>query len=814
MEPAKPPEKCSAILYNGNHCDKQIKPNSKYCFVHSDSSLKMDKISESMLNLNLEIICDYVNDRTPCTFKCIKCNCEFINSPYNIYHNKNPVKCPFCSKKNQMPILDRIKNKINEKGHEFIGEEKDKSGHYTIYFKCSCNPAEITKSNSSVILNEKWGGCFRCVNSRGNQKWKFEDVKKEFEDRGLLIYDTSYKNLTTPIKYKCSCGNENAAITLKALLKGSLCNMCKGERRKQTIANNYGENFTNTFQVPSIKDKIKETNLNKFGENHPMKNNEIVEKRDETVNEKYKCEYTFHSENSKEKSQENILNTFNNKCFMSSSSGINYCKNKYNANNVLQAPEIHEKQIKSSFSMKEYKFPSGKIINYQGYENFALDMLLNKNIKEQNIIVEKSFVPRIYYFYDGGEHIYFPDIYIKGENSSENLFIEVKCEYTFKNEINKNIAKFLYTLETIPINIYIFKNNNPSINECKIISNKNELYDYLIYSMSTYLNISINKNIVHRNNKSLIEYYEKFNALDINKIRESKLIILEAKEYVPKKRVRKPVIEKVEVKKVENEVTKIVKKVEVKKVEIKKVENEVAETVGKIENNENNENKPNYNYPSYSIIKKGIELVYKEALETKNADDLYVFSANELKELAAKYKVRISIKKNVEKKLIISHLMEPHLYPILDIFNEKPPIYEYQRKINYMESLGHTNIMWQKPNIIYTCKKCGNERQTEPRWVIIDQWEYCFVCCHEFGNKHGKNNDILKLKKEQKLKKYNKIIELYEKIKNVLTIKKFKYISFDEITSKVNFECERCCKKYSILKKTMLESRWNFVCEC
>lgn len=40
--------------------------------------------------------------------------------------------------------------------------------------------------------------------------------------------------------------------------------------------------------------------------------------------------------------------------------------------------------------------PSGRIINYQGYEDIALDKLLNKHISEDDIVSERE-VPIIEY---------------------------------------------------------------------------------------------------------------------------------------------------------------------------------------------------------------------------------------------------------------------------------------------------------------------------------------------------------------------------------------------------------------------------------
>lgn len=54
--------------------------------------------------------------------------------------------------------------------------------------------------------------------------------------------------------------------------------------------------------------------------------------------------------------------------------------NKYGTENPMHNDEIAEKQQKNFYKLKEFKYPSGKIINFQGYENRALNDLLNLNI--------------------------------------------------------------------------------------------------------------------------------------------------------------------------------------------------------------------------------------------------------------------------------------------------------------------------------------------------------------------------------------------------------------------------------------------------
>ena len=87
--------------------------------------------------------------------------------------------------------------------------------------------------------------------------------------------------------------------------------------------------------------------------------------------------------------------------------------------------------------------PSGNIVNYQGYENYALDELL-LNYTEDQINNERFKIPIIKYILNNKQYNYYPDIYIK----SENKIIEVKSEWTYKCDLIKNILKALSTRKT------------------------------------------------------------------------------------------------------------------------------------------------------------------------------------------------------------------------------------------------------------------------------------------------------------------------------------------------------------------------------
>ena len=94
----------------------------------------------------------------------------------------------------------------------------------------------------------------------------------------------------------------------------------------------------------------------------------------------------------------------------------------------MQNAAIANKGLNAAYKTKQYTMPSGKIINYQGYENYGLDSLLfDENIDETDIITCRKEVPEIWYFdINGKRHRHFVDIFIK----SQNRCVEIKSTWT------------------------------------------------------------------------------------------------------------------------------------------------------------------------------------------------------------------------------------------------------------------------------------------------------------------------------------------------------------------------------------------------
>ncbi len=188
---------------------------------------------------------------------------------------------------------------------------------------------------------------------------------------------------------------------------------------------------------------------------------EMIRKREETNMELYGARYSSMTEEGKQKK-------------------INTCLEIYGVENPLQNKEVHDRQFKSmqdsnmknygvkstlsirtvydkttqtkidlygedygntkgGFKRKKYMMPSGKIVIFQGYEDQALDKLLEIKSEDEIFVGRQMFsiINEIEYKFDDKIKRYIPDIYVKDENK----IIEVKSEWTFSLEPDMNMAK-------------------------------------------------------------------------------------------------------------------------------------------------------------------------------------------------------------------------------------------------------------------------------------------------------------------------------------------------------------------------------------
>ena len=217
-------------------------------------------------------------------------------------------------------------------------------------------------------------------------KGLLEEILAEGGAIALEVYPKYNQRLR--IKFRCSCGVETSKkfemLNVHRIPYCEKCSIVKiNEKIKKSCMDKYG--YANPGQIPEIKKKINDSYIKNWGI-HPLKTQEIILKRAETCLEKY-------------------------------------------GGHPNQNIEVQARAEANSYHHKDYMMPYGDIVKIQGYENLALDELV-QCYEQEDIVIGRGKVPTIPYMVDTKKHIYFPDFYIK----SENKIIEVKSVWTLTIE--------------------------------------------------------------------------------------------------------------------------------------------------------------------------------------------------------------------------------------------------------------------------------------------------------------------------------------------------------------------------------------------
>jgi hypothetical protein len=217
------------------------------------------------------------------------------------------------------------------------------------------------------------------------------DLLEEILQEGgaTLLGEYERFNQRLHVRFRCKCGTEaTKRFEMLNLYRCPYCEECSKkvgtDRRNQAWKEKYG--VDNIFQLKEIKEKINQTCIDKYGD-HPKRTKEVQEKWKATCLEKY-------------------------------------------GGHPNQNSEVQAKAEATSFKHRDYVLPSGKVVKIQGYEDRALDELL-QYFTEEEIQVGRGDVPRIQYICkEGKQRIYFPDFYI----IPLNTILEIKSEWTIRLE--------------------------------------------------------------------------------------------------------------------------------------------------------------------------------------------------------------------------------------------------------------------------------------------------------------------------------------------------------------------------------------------
>ena len=224
-------------------------------------------------------------------------------------------------------------------------------------------------------------------------------------------------------------------------------------RNPETQAKRKETNFRKTgyeepFSNPEVQEKIRQTNLRKTGYDHYMKSPEFRAQFKQNYFAKTGFQTPLHDPAIREKAKQTLIKNTGYDNSMKNPATKEKAKQTYKAktgfDSPMHNPEVLAKLFQSLFKFKPYTYPSGRETLVQGFEGFCLDDLIkNEGIDENEICNEIELkndiqpMPEIWYPFGDKTKRYFPDIFIP----SQNRIIEVKAQYIFDLQREKNLAK-------------------------------------------------------------------------------------------------------------------------------------------------------------------------------------------------------------------------------------------------------------------------------------------------------------------------------------------------------------------------------------
>ena len=334
-----------------------------------------NKLLEKYCNENkITLLQDYNNENvkreTIINAKCLNCH-DNSNKKFSQFI-KSGCFCKFHTEKNKQE--KRKTTCLSKYGCEFSQQNKE------------------VKEKMKATNLEKYG----CEHVLQNK-----EIKEKIKATNLEKFGCIYPSQNKEIKEKVKASNLE-----KFGCENALQNKEVREKGKATNLQKYGCEYAQ--QNKEVKEKIKATNLEKYGCEYPQQNKEIKEKSKESCFKNFGCEHPQQNKEVREK-------------------GKATCLEKYGCIHPFQNAEISEKASKNAYKSYDYTFPSGRIERIQGYENYMLNDLLKAGNLEEDIVVNRSEVPEVWYKDTSGkERRYFVDCFIK----SQNRCIEAKSTWT------------------------------------------------------------------------------------------------------------------------------------------------------------------------------------------------------------------------------------------------------------------------------------------------------------------------------------------------------------------------------------------------
>lgn len=318
-----------------------------------------------------------------------KCYVDFTQNQYNVLNRDTRITF-ICGSENCL-----------QNGDKTFGQMDKKGGFCTVCMK---------KKKKAKIINTnqiRFGKDYPAQNAEILQKIKNTNQTRYGSDNPAKNATVQKKRKkTNKIRY----GKDHPLQNAKVL-----------EKMRNTNQARYKTDYA--LQNTEVKQKAKNTNRKRYKTEHPSQNFDIKQKRKATCQERYGEDHPSKNAKVQKKIKETLQKPEVKKKMIDTN------QFRYGVDFTLQNAEVSSKAIKNAYKSKPFTFPCGNVIQVQGYEPFALELLIQQGKKYKDITTERTQVPEIWYETDDGKkHRYFCDILL----DHDDKIIEVKSNWTLE----------------------------------------------------------------------------------------------------------------------------------------------------------------------------------------------------------------------------------------------------------------------------------------------------------------------------------------------------------------------------------------------
>ena len=221
-------------------------------------------------------------------------------------------------------------------------------------------------------------------------------IKNRYID-SLSLYETCYRIVNKiDIHPKCPiCGKLvkfGSCGKLKHFHQSCGNSQCIARIQEQTMINHFG--VKNVFQKEYVKEKIKNTNLEKYNVEHVLQNKVIKQKQEQTCIQKFGTSNVFSSNYGKEK----IKNTFIQHYGVDNPMKSDKIKSKFNWKEIVQKQQV-TKQKNNSFNTSKIEVDS-----YNYLKSIYPDVVYQYKDKQRYPFICDFYIPSLDLFIECNYH--------------------------------------------------------------------------------------------------------------------------------------------------------------------------------------------------------------------------------------------------------------------------------------------------------------------------------------------------------------------------------------------------------------------------